>query len=50
MGCLTCLVVAGSSLFDPRSITADRASAIRIDGILDEPVWSTAIAGEHFIQ
>ncbi len=50
MGCLTCLVLAGSSLFDPRSITADRASAIRLDGILDEPVWSTAIAGEHFIE
>jgi len=43
--------VLDSPLFQPRSVVAARAaSAIRVDGQLDEPAWAEAAAGEEFIQ
>jgi len=38
-------------LFQPRSVAATRATtAIRVDGVLDEPAWTGAAPGEQFIQ
>ncbi|HZJ64708.1 MAG TPA: DUF5916 domain-containing protein [Kofleriaceae bacterium] len=38
-------------LLAPRSVTAVRAgAAVRVDGRLDEPAWSTAAAAERFMQ
>ena len=38
-------------LLAPRSVTAVRAgAAIHIDGRLDEPAWSAAVAAERFMQ
>lgn len=40
-----------SPLFQPRAVAADRtASPIHIDGILDEPIWATAVPGDQLIQ